>query len=75
MRLEVYKLYSVHFQALSAYAGKLMGSNGSGEDIAQETFLSVDTVKYHIKKLYRLLDIHKRQALSDLLETYSLKLI
>lgn len=39
MRLEVYKLYSVHFQALSAYAGKLLGSNGSGEDIAQETFL------------------------------------
>ena len=36
--MDVYRLYSQHFQALSAYAGKLFG-NGQGEDIAQETFL------------------------------------
>ena len=46
----------------------------SYEAIAAEIFLSVDTVKYHIKKLYRLLGIQKRKELIELLEKYQLLL-
>ncbi len=47
----------------------------SYDAIARELFLSVNTVKYHIKKLYRLLDIRHRQELVQLTQKYGLRLI
>ena len=52
-----------------------LADGSSYEDISAETFLTVDTVKYHIKKLYRLLEIHRRHELTALLDKYSLKLV
>lgn len=43
--------------------------------IAEEVFLSIDAVKYHIKKLYRLLGIHRQQELALLLDRYGIRLL
>lgn len=43
--------------------------------IAEEVYLSIDAVKYHIKKLYRFLGIHRQQELARLLEHYGIRLL
>ncbi len=43
--------------------------------IAEDVFLSVDAVKYHIKKLYRLLGIHRQQELARLLDHFGIRLL
>lgn len=47
----------------------------SYQSIASEVFLSADAVKYHIKKLYRHLGIHRRQELIDLTQEYGVRFI
>lgn len=49
-----------------------LAEGGSYSEIAEALFLSGDTVKYHIKKLYRLLDIHCRQELEETVRRYGL---
>ena len=41
-------------------------------DIAEEVFLSVDTVKYYVKKLYALLEISSRKELIALTDEYQI---
>ena len=40
------------------------------EEIADAQMLSKDTIKYHIRKLYRLFDIHRREELLGLVKRY-----
>lgn len=40
--------------------------------IAEKLFLSSDTVKYHLKILYKLLDIHSKAELKELVNRYGL---
>lgn len=49
-----------------------LAEGGSYSAVAEALFLSEDTVKYHIKKLYRLLDIHGRQELEEPVRRYGL---
>lgn len=51
-----------------------LAQNDSYENIAKALVLSIDTVKYHIKKLYRQLGIHNRSELIKMLSTYALKI-
>ncbi len=53
---------------------RLLSKGFSISQIAEQNFLSQDTVKYHVKKLYRQLDIHSRKELSDIIDTYGIKL-
>lgn len=42
------------------------------EAIAEVQMLSKDTIKYHIRKLYRLFDIHRREELLEIVNRYHL---
>lgn len=44
------------------------------QTISDKMFLSIDTTKYHIKKIYRHLNIHSRQELQMLMDKYSLRI-
>jgi len=44
------------------------------ERIAEKMFISADTVKYHLKALYKLLGIHSKTELTELVDKYGLKL-
>ena len=46
----------------------------SVECIAEKMFISPDTVKYHLKTLYKLLDIHSKNELTELANNYGLTL-
>ncbi len=53
----------------------LLTLDKSYQDIAEEVFLSVDTVRYYVKKLYALLGINSRKELIELTNEYSLQYI
>lgn len=46
----------------------------SVECIAEKMFISSDTVKYHLKNLYKRLDIHSINELTELVTNYGLTL-
>ncbi|MBQ3016346.1 MAG: substrate-binding domain-containing protein [Clostridia bacterium] len=46
----------------------------SVESIAEKMFISVDTVKYHLKVLYKMLGIHSKAELNELVDKYGLTL-
>ena len=46
----------------------------SVEGIAEKMYISPDTVKYHLKTLYKLLDIHSKNELTELANNYGLML-
>ena len=46
----------------------------SVEGIAEKMFISPDTVKYHLKTLYKLLDIHSKNELTELVNRYGVML-
>lgn len=46
--------------------------NKSYSEIAAKNFISTDTVKYHIKKIYSRLSIHNRKELADIVAEYSI---
>ena len=52
---------------------KLFASGASVAQIAEEVFLSQDTVAYHIKKLYKQLGIHSKKELMDIIRLYGIK--
>ena len=41
--------------------------------IAERVFLSQDTVKYHIKKIYKLLNIHSKKDFLEITDAYGIK--
>ena len=49
-------------------------NNKSYEEIATNNFISIDALKYHIKKVYSRLEINSRKELLDLVKEYSLVL-
>lgn len=54
---------------------KLLTFDKTYRDIAEELFLSIDTVKYYVKKLYALLDINSRKELISLTDEYQIHYI
>ena len=53
---------------------RLLAEKESYSEIAEKVCLSEDTVKYHIKKLYKELNIHSREELCELVDCYGIKL-
>ena len=47
---------------------KLMYENISSNEIAEKTYLSTDSVKYHIKKIYKHLCVHNREELKSIID-------
>lgn len=62
-------LTNVEFSVL-----KMLVGGDTYEEMANKIFLSVDTVKYHVKKLYRIFGVSKRVQLEELFENYGIKL-
>lgn len=52
---------------------KLFVRGASVAKIADEVFLSQDTVAYHIKKLYKQLGIHSKKELMDIIHLYGIR--
>lgn len=53
---------------------RLWIAGDSVDCIAEKMFISSDTVKYHLKALYKQLDIHSKSELMELVNRYGLKL-
>lgn len=51
-----------------------LADGSSYQMISDRVFLSVDTVKYHAKKIYRCLHVHSRAELQKLLDQYCLRI-
>ena len=50
-------------------------SNGDSVDsISEKMYISPDTVKYHLKTIYKMLDIHSKAELTELVNKYGLML-
>lgn len=47
---------------------------GRYEDIAGRLFMTVDTIRYHIKKIYKALDVHSAEELRNIIDSYQIKI-
>jgi len=59
-------------QQLEIYRQLVNGE--SYQTISDAVYITVDAVKYHVKKIYKLLDIHSRKELCTLLDHYRIVL-
>ena len=48
----------------------LLAKNKEAKAIADELFISFNTARTHIRKIYGKLDVHSRRELMDLIEDY-----
>lgn len=53
---------------------RMLTEEASYDEIAEQVQLSCDTVKYHIKKMYKALGIHSKEELCDLIRYFGIKL-
>ncbi len=53
---------------------RLLTENASYSEIAKIMYLSEDAVKYHIKKLYKALNIHSKEELCKLIHQFGIRL-
>ena len=49
---------------------RLAAAGVSTRDIAARLFITTDTVKYHLKRVYLSLEVHNRAQLANSLHTY-----